>query len=92
MATQHPVRTCIGCRQRTAAADLLRVVVGPGDDDVLSVVPDPRRRRPGRGAWLHPEPDCVALAERRRAFGRGLRVTVPIDPTPVREYVAGAER
>jgi uncharacterized protein len=86
------MRTCIGCRQRAAATDLLRVVVGPGAGDIVSVVPDPRRRLPGRGAWLHHEPDCVALAERRRAFGRALRVTLPVDPAPVREYVAGAER
>jgi uncharacterized protein len=52
------------------------------------VVPDPRRRAPGRGAWLHRDPQCVALAERRRAFGRALRVSGAIDPRPVREYVA----
>jgi predicted RNA-binding protein YlxR (DUF448 family) len=52
------------------------------------VVPDPRRRAPGRGAWLHRDPKCVALAERRRAFGRALRVAGAIDPTLVGEYVA----
>jgi uncharacterized protein len=38
---------------------------------------------------VHPVPDCVALAERRRAFARALHVPGPLDPTPVREYVAG---
>jgi hypothetical protein len=37
---------------------------------------------------VHPVPDCVALAERRRAFARALHVSGPLDPTPVREYVA----
>jgi uncharacterized protein len=78
-----PIRTCIGCRRRSAAAELLRVVAGPGG----SVLPDPRRRAAGRGAWLHPDPDCVALAERRRAYVRALRVPGPIDPAAVGEYV-----
>ncbi|MDP9093706.1 MAG: YlxR family protein [Actinomycetota bacterium] len=97
-----PIRTCIGCRQRAAATELLRVVVAPdaiGNEGLapqvpsrpsaLAVVPDPRHRTPGRGAWLHHDPGCVELAERRRAFARALRVPGPLDPTPVREYVAG---
>jgi len=52
---------------------LLRVVA-VSDRAVTGVVPDPARRRPGRGAHLHPDPACLALAERRRAFGRALRV------------------
>jgi len=50
-------------------------------------VPDPRRRAPGRGAWLHRDRQCVALAERRRAFARALREPGALDPAPVREYV-----
>jgi len=34
---------------------------------------DVRRRLPGRGAHLHPDPDCLALALRRRALPRALR-------------------
>jgi predicted RNA-binding protein YlxR (DUF448 family) len=98
-----PIRTCIGCRQRAAAAELLRVVVAPdaiGNAEpalavhdgstplALPVVPDPRHRIPGRGAWLHRDPECVELAQRRRSFARALRVPGPLDPTPVREYVA----
>jgi hypothetical protein len=85
------IRTCIGCRQRAAATELLRVVVAPAATDPAAsgtVVPDPRRRIPGRGAWLHPDPECVALAQRRRAFGRALRARVPLDLAPVVEYLA----
>ncbi len=79
-----PIRTCIGCREKAAATELLRVVAGPGS----TVVPDPRRRAAGRGAWLHPVASCVDLAERRRAFARAFRRTGPLDPAAVREYVA----
>lgn len=82
-----PVRTCIGCRVRAAAAELLRVVAAPGST-ATAVVPDTRPPAAGRGAWLHPSLDCVELAERRRAFGRALRVSGPIDTGAVRQYVA----
>ena len=48
------------------------------------VVPDPRARIPGRGAWLHPDPACLDLAVRRRALTRALRAAVSPDVTAVR--------
>jgi uncharacterized protein len=77
-----PVRTCVGCRERTAKSELLRVVAVDG---VLT--PDPAGRLPGRGASVHPDPRCVDLAERRRAFGRALRLAGPLDVTPVRDFL-----
>jgi predicted RNA-binding protein YlxR (DUF448 family) len=78
------------------AAELLRVVVatdatGAAETDAVLVVPDPRRRAPGRGAWLHRDLGCVELAQRRRAFGRALRVPGPVDPSPVHDYVAALD-
>ena len=81
-----PVRTCVGCRVRAAKSTLLRVVVTAG---VLTV--DPAGRLPGRGASVHPDPVCVDLAERRRAFPRALRAPGPLDVGLVREHVAGLQ-
>ena len=81
-----PTRTCVGCRTRAPAAELLRfVLAGTGDD--LRLQPDPRRRQPGRGAHVHLDPACFALAERRRAFGRALRFTGVADTGPLAEAV-----
>jgi len=66
-----PVRTCVGCRRRADQAALLRVVA-----DGSAVRVDPRRRAAGRGAYVHPDPACLAAAVKRRAFGRALRATV----------------
>ncbi|AHH20281.1 YlxR family protein [Nocardia nova] len=87
-----PVRTCVGCRKRELAADLLRVVAqsresGSERDAIVEVVPDPRRRLPGRGAWLHPVSSCLSMAERRRAFGRALRVSGKLDISALEHYV-----
>jgi hypothetical protein len=38
---------------------------------------------------LHPDPDCLTKAERRRAFARALRVPGPLDVAEVRQ---GLER
>ena len=85
-----PVRTCVGCRAKASDSELLRTVVG---DEM--VVPDPRRRLPGRGAWLHPDPACLRAAERRRAFPRAFRVPGPLDLAVLTahvESVAAGER
>jgi len=78
-----PVRTCVGCRKRAQASELLRVVAVVRDGDSIVIEPDPARIRLGRGAHLHPDPACLALAERRRAFGRALRVSGVVDTGPL---------
>ena len=77
-----PVRTCVGCRERAAKVELLRVVAVDG-----VLIPDPAGRLPGRGASLHPRPDCLNAAVRRRAFARALRVNGSVDVSAVADYV-----
>ena len=78
-----PERTCIGCRQRAPRTQLLRLVLTPsGELDV-----DVRAVRPGRGAWIHPDPACLDLAERRRAAPRALRTGGPLDVARVRGFL-----
>jgi uncharacterized protein len=61
------------------------VAVEVGDSWVA--VPDPRTRHAGRGAWVHPDPECLDLAERRRAFPRALRRVGTPELTELREFV-----
>ncbi|BBY77991.1 hypothetical protein MPRF_48900 [Mycolicibacterium parafortuitum] len=81
-----PVRTCIGCRRRELAVELLRVVAV---DSVVTV--DAAGKLPGRGAWLHPDPECLQAAIRRRAFGRALRITGSPDITAVSDRLSSGE-
>ncbi len=80
--THRPVRMCIGCRERSEPGHLLRVVAQAG-----SVIPDPTGHLPGRGAWLHV--GCLGEAEKRRAFGRALRIPGLVDVKPLHDWVAG---
>ncbi|MFC9586411.1 YlxR family protein [Streptomyces yangpuensis] len=79
-----PERTCVGCRERAAKSDLLRIVAIEDE-----CVPDPRGTLPGRGAYLHPAVVCLDQAVRRRAFPRALRSAGALDTTDLRNAVAG---
>ncbi|MGC0363589.1 putative RNA-binding protein YlxR (DUF448 family) [Rhodococcus sp. 27YEA15] len=85
--TGLPIRTCVGCREQGSAVDLLRVVVGEQGPEGSLLIPDMLRRLPGRGAWLHLDPSCLSLAERRRAFSRALRVSGNPDTSAVGRLV-----
>lgn len=42
---------------------------------------------PGRGAWLHPTPECFELAVRRKAFGRALCLQAAVDVSAVAQHL-----
>ncbi|MEU9241166.1 YlxR family protein [Streptomyces shenzhenensis] len=77
-----PERTCVGCRQRAAKTELLRIVAVEDE-----CVPDPRGTLPGRGAYVHPVQVCLDQAVRRRALPRALRAPGPLDVKALRRYV-----
>ena len=83
-----PVRTCVGCRKRELAVELLRVVAADGGNGKSAVTVDTARKLPGRGAWLHLDPQCLDAAIRRQAFRRALRITGSPDTTAVVEHVS----
>ena len=84
---QGPVRTCVGCRKRELAADLIRMTALPDGDDRYVVTVDTAGNLPGRGAWLHSDPDCLETAIRRRAIVRALRIAGSPDTTGVAEQL-----
>jgi predicted RNA-binding protein YlxR (DUF448 family) len=92
--TQRMARTCVGCRRRDVRSALLRVVAERNDagEQLARVVVDPRLRLPGRGAWLHPTPECLDLAVRRKAFGRALRVKAFLEVAAVGAYIDAYEQ
>ncbi len=85
--TDGPVRTCVGCRKRELAAGLLRVVAISSGNDSYAVTVDSKGNLPGRGAWLHPVPQCLHQALRRRAFIRALRIAGSPDTSAVVEHI-----
>ena len=81
------MRTCVGCRKRELAVELLRVVAVPTGNGECAVIVDTGGSLPGRGAWLHPVPQCVRQAIRRAAFTKALRITGSPDASAVIEHL-----
>src|SRR5215475_1599262 len=69
-------RLCVATREVRPVGELLRFVVGPDG----SVVPDLKRRLPGRGVWVTARRHLVADAVRRRLFGRAFKAEVRVSP------------
>ncbi len=70
-----PVRQCVGCRAQKPKRELIRVVRSPEGE--VSI--DSRGKKPGRGAYVCPDPECLKRAIRSRALGRALGVEIPED-------------
>jgi predicted RNA-binding protein YlxR (DUF448 family) len=69
-------RTCIVTRQTREPDELLRFVAGPDG----SVVPDIRRKLPGRGCWVTADRDHVERAAGKNLFARALKADVTVPP------------
>lgn len=67
-----PERTCAATRVQRPVAELIRFVASPDGQ----VVPDLKRRLPGRGVWVTATREAVAEAVKRKAFGRGFKAQV----------------
>jgi len=74
--TESKERRCIVTRETRPVDDMLRFVLAPDG----SVVPDVRRRLPGRGVWVTAEREMVDTAERKRLFARGFKAEARVDP------------
>ena len=73
MQKKIPQRQCMGCRERKAKRELIRVV--RGTDGTVHL--DFGGKAPGRGAYLCPDPECLRKAQRSKALERSLEVPIP---------------
>lgn len=72
MPKKIPMRQCLGCREMKPKGELIRVVRSPEGEISL----DFRGKKPGRGAYLCPAPDCLAKAKKGRALERAFSAQV----------------
>lgn len=72
-ARKIPMRQCVGCRTRRPKRELVRVVRSPEGE--ISI--DSRGKKPGRGAYVCRDPECLKKAIRSRALSRALDAPVP---------------
>ena len=73
MQKKIPQRQCMGCRERKAKREMIRVV--RGTDGNVSL--DFGGKMNGRGAYICPDAECLKKALRSKALDRSLEVTIP---------------
>ena len=73
MQKKIPQRQCMGCRERKAKREMIRVV--RGTDGTVSL--DFGGKMNGRGAYICPDMECLKKAIRSKALDRSLEVTIP---------------
>jgi hypothetical protein len=68
-----PQRQCVGCREMKEKRALVRVVKSP--EGIISL--DFGGRKPGRGAYVCPDPACLRKARKTRALERAFAAPIP---------------
>jgi len=70
-----PLRTCVGCGNVAAKRALIRVV----STSLGQVLPDPTGKKPGRGAYLCPNPQCWDQAVKKGRLERSLKTKLSVE-------------
>jgi predicted RNA-binding protein YlxR (DUF448 family) len=68
-----PLRTCVGCKEVKPKKELIRVVKQSDGKIML----DFTGKANGRGAYLCPNPDCLAQAIKTRRLSREFECEIP---------------
>jgi uncharacterized protein len=74
-ASSATARLCVATRAVRPVGELIRFVAGPE-----GLVPDLKRRLPGRGVWVTARRTDVEIAVKRHAFQKSLRAEVRVPP------------
>ena len=73
MQKKIPQRQCMGCRERKAKRDMIRVVRTVDGNVCL----DFSGKLNGRGAYICPDPECLKKAQKAKSLERSLEVPIP---------------
>ena len=73
MQKKIPQRQCMGCRERKAKREMIRVV--RMTDGNVSL--DFSGKLNGRGAYICPDPECLKKAQKTKSLERALEVPIP---------------
>ena len=82
------VRMCAVSRETRPIGELIRFVVAPSGE----VIPDLKRKLPGRGLWVSASRQAIAEAVRRHQFQKGFKRDVRVAPTLVADTETLLER
>ena len=73
MQKKIPMRQCVGCREMKAKKELVRVVKSPEEEISLDLT----GKKPGRGAYVCPDAECLRAARKARRFEKAFSCRIP---------------
>ena len=73
MAKKIPMRQCLGCREMKPKRELIRAVRSPEGEVSL----DFKGKKPGRGAYVCHNDECLKRAIKTKALSRALGTPIP---------------
>lgn len=68
-----PMRMCTGCGEMKPKKELVRVVKSPEGEISLDLT----GKKPGRGAYVCKDPECLKKAAKARRFERAFSCRIP---------------
>ena len=80
-----PQRQCVGCREMKDKKALLRVVKSPEGEVSL----DFGGKKPGRGAYVCHDVECLKRARKSRALERAFEMAIPAEVYDTMEQELG---
>ncbi len=84
-----PMRRCVGCMESKPKKELIRIVCNSNGELALDFI----GKANGRGVYLCPNAECILMAKKKKAIGRGLERDVdPVQLDKIFEELATYER
>lgn len=69
-----PLRKCTGCQEMKNKKELIRIV----RNDAGEISLDFTGKKPGRGAYICPSPECLEKAKKSKGLERSYKSAVPV--------------
>ena len=83
-----PLRKCTGCQEMKDKRELVRIVRNDAGEFSL----DRTGKKPGRGAYICPNAECLAKAQKAKGLERSFKAPVPKDVyEALKEQLAGED-
>jgi hypothetical protein len=73
MERKTPIRKCVGCNEQSGKKELIRIVRSKEGEVSLDLT----GKKPGRGAYICKDAQCLAKARKRKSLERGLKCNIP---------------
>ena len=70
-----PLRKCTGCQEMKNKKELIRIVRNDAGEFAL----DRTGKLPGRGAYICPNAECLAKAQKSKGLERSFKQEIPLD-------------